>query len=164
LVLNQRLLDEKDKTRVDLYAEQVVSLSPQLHKLGIHHVAADAYYSKEKFVSRVTAAGLNVVGKLRADANVKWLYEGEYSGRGRPRNFDGKADFEKDLERFQLAGTLNDDETEVYTAVVYSPNLKRMIRIVMLRWEKNGKIGTALLYSTDTTLEAMTLVAYYKAR
>jgi hypothetical protein len=69
----------------------------------------------------------------------------EYSGRGRPRKFNGKVDFKKDLERFQWTGTLNDDETEVHTAMFYSTNLKRMIRIVMLRWEKNGKIGTALL-------------------
>ena len=66
------------------------------------------------------------------------------------------------LERFQLAGAL-DGETQVYTAVVHSTHLKRTIRVVMLRWEKKGTIGTALLYSTDTTLEAMTLVTYYKA-
>ena len=34
----------------------------------------------------------------------------------------------------------------------------------MLRSEKDGKTSTALLYSTDTTLAAMTLTEYYKAR
>ena len=59
----------------------MVSLNtPQLQKLGIRHVAADAYYSKMKFVSRVTEVGLDIVGKLRVDAQLKWLYEGEYSG------------------------------------------------------------------------------------
>ena len=159
----RQTIDEEYKTRVDLYAEQVVSLSPQLQKLGIRHVAADAYYSKVKFVSRVTEAGLDIVGKLRVDAQLKWLYEGEYKGRGRPRKFDGKVDFINDLERFQLVGALN-DETQVYAAVVHSTHLKRAIRVVMLRWKKKGKIGTALLYSTDTTLDAITLVAYYKAR
>ena len=159
----RQTIDEANKTRVDLYAEQVVSLSPQLQKLGIRHVAADAYYSKVKFVSRVTEVGLDIVGKLRVDAQLKWLYEGEYSGRGRPKKFAGKVDFTNDLARFQFAGTLNDG-AKAYTTVVYSKSLKRTIRVVMLRWEKNGKIGTALLYSTDTTLDAMTLIAYYKAR
>ena len=69
----RQTIDKKDKTRVDLYAEQMVSLAPLLQQLDIHHVAADAYYSKVKFVSRVTASGLDVVGKLRVDADIKWL-------------------------------------------------------------------------------------------
>ena len=34
----------------------------------------------------------------------------------------------------------------------------------MLRWVQNGKVSRALLYSTDTSLDAMTLITYYKAR
>jgi hypothetical protein len=159
----RQTIDEKDKTRVDLYSEQMVSLAPLLQQLDIRHVAADAYYSKVKFVSRVTESGLDVVGKLRVDADMKWLYEGEYSGRGRPKKFAGKVDFTNDMAQFQFAGTLSDG-SEAYTAVVHSTSLKRTIRAVMLRCEKDGKTGTALLYSTDTTLAPMTLIEYYKAR
>ncbi|WP_281645631.1 transposase, partial [Parendozoicomonas sp. Alg238-R29] len=36
--------------------------------------------------------------------------------------------------------------------------------VVMLRVRRGNKIGTALIYSTDTELEAMTIIEYYKAR
>ena len=71
-------LDEKGKSRVDLYAEQVTGLAKQLLSMGITYLAVDAYYFKEKFVSPVTAAGLKVVGKLRSDADLLWLYTGTY--------------------------------------------------------------------------------------
>ena len=50
------------------------------------------------------------------------------------------------------------------TATVYSKCLKRQIRVVMLRIQRTNKTGIALFYSTDTELEAMNVVKYYKAR
>lgn len=156
-------LDKKGKSRVDLYAEQVTGLAKQLLSMGITYLAVDAYYFKEKFVSPVTAAGLKVVGKLRSDADLLWLYTGIYSGRGRPRIYDGKVSFEKDLHQFTRVGTLETGE-EVWTATVYSKCLKCQIKLVMLRIQRKKKMGIALLYSTDIELDAMPLVSYYKAR
>lgn len=150
-------------TRVDLYAQHVTDVAPNLHRLDIKYLAADAYYSKVKFVSKVIESGLHLVGKLRVDADLQWLYEGQYSSVGRPKKFDGKVRFDEDLERFDAAGTL-DDNVMVYTKEVYSKSLKQKIRVVMLRWYKGGKWGRALLYSTDPLLDAMTLIKYYKAR
>ena len=120
----------------------------------------------KKFVSPVTAAGLRIVGKLRCDADLLWLYRGAYSGRGRPKNYDGKVCFESNLHRFTYftyTGVLEASE-EVWAAVVYSTCLKRQIKLVMLRMQRKKKVGFALFYSTDTTLEVMTLVSDYRAR
>lgn len=131
--------------------------------MGMSYLAVDAYYFKEKFVSPVTATGLQVVGKLRRDADLLWLYTGTYPGRGRPKIYDGKVCFENDLHRFTYSGALETGE-EVWTAIVHSKCLKRSIRLVMLRMQRREKVGIALLYSTDTELNAMTLISYYKAR
>lgn len=159
----QQTLDEKDKTRVDLYAEQVVKRAKELFELGIRYLAVDAYYFKEKFVSAVCNTGLQVIGKLRNDADLQWLYNRPYSGRGRPKIYDGKVNPKEDLSRFEHVGQLNTGE-EVYTAVVHSKCLKRHIRVVVLRMQRGAKMGIALLYSTDVELEAMTIIKYYKAR
>ena len=156
-------IDQKGKSRVDLYAEQVINLVPTLKEQHIKYLAADAYYSKIKFVAPVVTAGLPIVGKLRVDANLKWLYEGKYSGSGRPRQFDGKIDFEKHLDHFDQGDAL-DDGVQVYAKIVYCEMLKCKIKVVMLRWERGTKVGRALLYSTDIALETMTLISYYKAR
>lgn len=156
-------LDQEGKTRVELYAGQVTGMAKQLLGMGITYLAVDAYYFKTKFVSAVTATGLQIVGKLRSDADLRWLYTGPYSGRGRPKIYDGKVHFHKDLHRFTHVGSLKTGE-EIWTATVHSKCLKSQIRVVMLRIQRANKTGIALLYSTDTELEAMTIVKYYKAR
>lgn len=159
----QQTIDEEGQSRIELYANHAAKLAPTLLDLGIRYLAADAYYTKVKFISAIIPTGLHIVGKLRADANLLWLYEGVYSGTGRPRKYDEKVDFIADLNRFEHAGALN-DSTEVYTKTVYASFLKRVIRVVMLRSTNGEKESHALLYSTDTELDAMTLVAYYKSR
>lgn len=159
----KQTVDQKDKTRVDLYADQVVAQSGELISLGIKYMAVDAYYFKKKFVSPVVDTGLQIVGKLRADAGLVWPYTGPYSGKGRPKTYDGKVDIEKDLQRFDFIGKLATGE-DIYTARLYSKCLKCWIRVVMLRFQQRSEVGYALLYSTDTKLSAMTLIKYYKAR
>lgn len=159
----QQTVDKKGKTRVDLYAEQVTKTAGQLIEKGIRYLAVDAYYFKQKFVAPVTATGLHIISKLRGDAYLRWAYTGAYSGRGRPKVYDGKVIFKKELDQFDCVGNL-DSGTEVYTARVHSKCLKRWIRVVVLRTRKGDKTGMALLFSTDTELDAMTIIRYYKAR
>ena len=159
----KQTIDKKEKTRVELYAEQAIKLANRLLNMGISYLAVDAYYYKEKFVSSVVRTGLHIVGKLRNDADLLWLYTGGYPGSGRPKTYDGKVRFDKDLKSFEYIGQLETGE-KIFTAEVFSRCLKCRIRVVMLQFQHNGKIGTALLYSTDTTLDAMTIIQYYKAR
>jgi len=159
----QQTLDQEDKTRADLYAEHVLNVAPSLRQLNVSYIVCDAWYSKLKFVKPVTDAGFHVVGKLRCDADLQWLYTGPYSGSGRPKRLDEKVDFDRDLKRFNKVEAAGDG-VEVYTQRLYSKFMKRTIRVVMLSC-LNGKIRSrALLYSTDTELDAMTLIKYYKAR
>ena len=159
---SRQTLDVDGAKRVDQYAEHVVDMATHLLQLNVRYIAADAYYSKVKFVSKVVETGLHLVGKLRVDANLQWLYYGKYTGVGRPQKFDGKVDF-NDLNRFDHTGILTDEIT-VYSKVVYSQSFKREIHLVMLSWYNGKKMARALLYSTDIRLDAMTLIKYYKAR
>lgn len=159
----KQTLDSKDETRVDIYANQVSELAPKLVSQGISYLAADAYYSKVKFVDTVCSSGLDLIGKLRCDADMQWLYEGSYSGRGRPKEYDGKVDIHNELSRFEYIGQL-DDGVDVYSKVVRVKAFKRKVRVVLLRWLADGKAGSALLFSTDTELNAIKIVEYYKAR
>jgi len=155
--------DNEDETRVDFYASQVAALAPTLKEQRINYLAADAYYSKKKFIDVVCSSHLSLVGKLRIDASLQWYFDGPYTGIGRPKKYDGKVDFQADLARFESIGQL-DDGTEIYSAVVYATTFKRQIRVVLLRWKVGERIGHALLFSTDTDLDPLKIVTYYKAR
>jgi IS4 transposase len=61
-------------------------------------------------------------------------------------------------------GALEKD-VELYTGIVWHRSLKRQIRIaVIANTHKSGKVGYALLFSTDLDLDARKIVQYYKAR
>ena len=91
-----------DESRVDAYLDHLKqdrhALPPQ-----IRYLVADGYYSKKKYLDGVAALDLYQIGKLRHDANLRWLYQGEQKPCGRRRLYDGKVKFD-DLSRFEATG------------------------------------------------------------
>lgn len=56
-------------------------------------IVADAYFSKESFVTGMKSLGFNLISHFRDDVNLKYLYRGPKSGKiGRPQKFSGKVD------------------------------------------------------------------------
>ncbi len=87
-----------------------------------------------------------------------YLYTGEQKRKGRRKCYAEKiviGDFEQ-LEFVEKT----DDDIQIHTAIVNSVSLKRNIRIVILTY----KNGYAVLFSTDTELDATSIYRYYKAR
>ena len=128
------------------------------------HVVVDGAFAKKKYVDGVCALDLQMVGKLRRDANMRYLYTGpkREKGSGRQKTYDGKVDWQ-DLSRWDYVG--GEDEIEIYTLLLNHVSLKRTVRTVVLRDQRNpDKTRQVILFSTDTELEAKTLIKYYKAR
>tara|TARA_B100001059_G_scaffold226471_1_gene254866 strand:+ start:129 stop:1325 length:1197 start_codon:yes stop_codon:yes gene_type:complete len=161
----RQTIDVDNQTRVDFYSIQVENCAPTLLDQGIKYMAADALYSKHKFINRVCATGLELVGKLRCDSELYWKYNGSYGGIGRPKEFNGKVNFENDLTLFDHVKRL-DDGTEIYTSIVHSKTFKRNLRIVLMRHAKEDgtKISHVILYSTDVNLDPLTIIEYYQSR
>ena len=162
----KQTLSQKEETRVDGYARQVTALAEALKTDGIRHLAVDSYYWKKKFVSPVFDSGLDLVGKLRCDANLRWLHQADKAikkGPGRPKDYDGKVDVERDLDRFEYIDEL-EPFVYVYTAIVNSPRMGINIRLVMLVNCCPGHYSRVLLYSTDLNLCPLKVIQYYKAR
>lgn len=105
----------------------------------IRYIVADGFYSKYKWVTGVVQLGFHAIGKLRCDANLKFLYEGPYQGRGAPRRFEGKVNLQ-DHRRFQLVRRL-EDGVYLYSAIVWSVSLKRNIRLAYLLKEHRVAAG-----------------------
>ena len=153
---------EHEATRIDFYIEQVKTAQPYLSK-DVRYLVGDGNYSSYKFVNGVVRLDLDYVGKLRIDADLRYLYTGVQKPRGAKRKFNGKVNL-RDIARLTF---VREVETNVYlyTARVWHVSLKRNIRIAYLVDCRNpGKIGYALLFSTDTQLDTYDIYCYYKAR
>jgi len=154
------VLTNPDETRVDQYLAHLRQDRVALPE-SISYLVADGFYSKTKFINGVTALELDLIAKLRHDANLRWLYQGSQKPCGRHKLYDGKVSFD-DLTRFELADEIAG--VKLYTAIVNSAHFKRDLRIVYLVKHVGNKVQTALLFSTDLELAAKDIYLFYKAR
>lgn len=117
--------------------------------------------AKNKGIDGVVALARHQIGKLRHDANRRWLYQGEPKPRGRKRRYEGKVQFD-DLNHFEAVGEL--DGLHLYSAIVNRVHFKRDLRIAYLVKRVGNKVQTALRFSTDLSLNAKTIVRFYQTR
>lgn len=152
----------KTETRIDFYLEHLRRTAPYLPK-GVKYGVMDGFYAKEKFVSGVCALSYHVISKLRCDAQLLYPYSGAQKPRGRRRQFDGKVAL-TDLRRFAQHAT-DQPHLTLYTQVVWSVSLQRLVRVVVVVNRKDKtKPRFVVLFSTDTELSATAIFRYYKAR
>jgi hypothetical protein len=151
---------DQELTRIDIYLDQVTRVV-QPHALSpLRYVVTDGYYSKQKFLAGLQALGLHQIGKLRRDANLRYLYDGPpHPGPGRPKQYDGKVQG-ADLSRF-VQGASGDEGIVLYTQVVNYVQGQGNVRVVVVEPSTNR---FAVLFSTAIDLAAARLYRYDKAR
>jgi hypothetical protein len=125
------------------------------------YVATDAYYTKALITNAILESGFHQIGKMRCDANLRHLYTGEQKPKGRRRVYDGKLII-GEVDRLEFVG--EQEGAKIYTAIVNCVNLKRSVRIVYLVKPSESGVSFALLFSTDTELDALSILRYYEAR
>ena len=154
---------DTQETRMDFYLEHFERTVPLL-PASVKYALVDGAYAKEKFVSGICRAGFDVVSRLRSDANLRFLFQGEQrKGRGRPRKFDGKVDL-SDLGRFERVEA-DEPSLALYTQRLWSVSLKREIQVlVLVNRDKAEKQKTIVLFSTDLEMDAKHLLRLYRSR
>lgn len=136
----------------------VTRFTPALVKSSIFPVLH--LYCKSK------GRGLFMITKLRGDANMNYIYQGEQKSRGRKRKTGGKVHWKGDevVSRFDEQGTTQQG-WHVYFKVVWSVEWKRNIKVVMITTQtKKGRKGHFLIGCSDLELSDDTILAYYRLR
>jgi len=154
------------RTLVNHYASLVIERKDVLLSFS-RYLVGDGYFAKIEFINPITKqTELEIISKMRTDANLSYLYQGKPSGKkGRPKILDGKIDITKpDKRRIKLCYENND--MKLYEGIVYSISLKRKIKLAYVEWWKDGKYtGTySVLFSTDLELSGEKIYLYYKSR
>lgn len=156
---------DEQRTLIDHYASLVVDRAAELRKVS-SIVVCDAYFSKKKYVDKVCdEAGFEMIGRLRDDANLRYLYKGKQrSGRGRKKKYDGKINTQN-IDKRRLTLVHQDDSCRIYSGVVNSVSLKRDIRLAYVEHRlASSKTVNKLYFSTNCKRNATEVLQYYKAR
>ena len=146
--------------RTSHYIRHLRSLRHRLPE-QVRHVLADSLYANFAFIHAVLQMGLELVSKLRQDANLRYLYKGLYSGKGRRKMYDGKVDYQ-DWSKWDGLD-LDDDRLEGYTLVVNHQRFKENMRVVVI-FPKGQPDKRRVLMCTDVEVEGVELLHWYKAR
>lgn len=150
-----------EATRMDVYLDQL-SRVVKAHDLRfLRYVVTDGAYSKQKFVAGVRSLELHQIGKLRADANLRYLYQGpQRPGPGRQKTYDGKVNWSA-LSRFERLDT-EDEHIVLSPQGLNHVQLECNLQVVVVVHTRRNRY--AVLFSTDVDLEPQRLYRYYKAR
>jgi hypothetical protein len=160
------LTGNPEATRMDFYVHCALThlqkLSNSELNVSVKHIAVDAYFSKQKFVSVVIEKGHHVVSKLRCDANLREAHFEKKLGRGRPKKYGAKVNV-SDLKSFTYVEKIT-DRGDLYEGILYSINLKCNIRVAAFVPINKKKRALLLYFSTDLTLSARDIYDFYTAR
>jgi hypothetical protein len=135
--------------------------SHQRYSLSVKQTPAQLSKAKKPRVHQRISR--RTIEELQALLEQQPQREGPQKNRGAKRKYDGKVDL-KELSRFTHVQQLQPG-LELYTHVVWHVSLKRLIRLACLvERRKLGKVGHALLFSTDLELDATRILSYYQSR
>ena len=114
---------------------------------------ADGYFTQKTFRPGALALGLSVIGKLRKDASIFKLYQGKKKGRGRPKKYGSKLDFQTPRRGMKYR-RCRAQGLDLYWQDARSKHLGVDMRVVVVRqWGKEKNLG--ILYSSDLSLDTL---------
>jgi hypothetical protein len=154
----------ENMTLLDYYC-QIIKENYLYFKDLSNYMVADAYFSKKKVVDTMLSLGLHFISRLRDDAVMMYIYQGEPTGKkGRPKKYAGKVNA-YNFNMYYFTENFSDKEMKIYSAIVYCKAFKRDIKLAVAIFYKDGKEVTRKLYfSTDLELCAQKIVRYYRSR
>jgi len=169
LVADQTLNSTDYPSLLQYYAALVCLRSEDLKKIS-NLLAADAYFSKKPFVDAAYSVGLQIISRLRDDADMVYPYVGPHPKRrgARTKYLDKFKPGELDESYFSCC--LEDEENgkkyRVYEGRLYSKALEREIRVAVVHvYKEDGNIKAhKIFFSTDMSLSGSDIYCYYKAR
>jgi len=165
LEANQTLGQEEYPNLLVYYAALVCFHAEKLKKVS-KYLAVDAYFSRFPFVEEVCATGLEIICRLRDDANLLYPYVGPHPKRqGAKTKYIGKFD-PRNLDEAYFTCCVEEEDYRIFEATLYSVALKRYIRVAVMHvYNEDGSIKLHNIYfSTDLTLSGIDIYCYYKAR
>lgn len=143
--------------------------------ISIKYTVGDGGFGNNTVAKIVRAKNFELISKLQYNAALYLPYQGQYSGKGRPKIYGDKLNYEQ-LEE-QLKEYLVEKRKQPDGSIDHIFHLKKMIHksfemplnvVIILRFDKNGQAKShksrAILFSTDIDADYNTIIDIYQVR
>ncbi len=145
-----------DKNLIDWYSSYFIGRKDQLQKIP-NMVVADAFFSKETFITPMCENNFYVISRFRNDVVLYYpTVEKKTGKRGHPKWYDGKIDFANlDLSR---CAQYEVSKEKLYGLRVYAKALKRYAGIT--NWQSTDFRKLVFHFNASPTAVNLAKVAY----
>lgn len=127
------------------------------------YLTVDGYFMRKHFIPPLVAKGLHVITKMRPDAYLQYLFNGEQKKKGRARKYAGKVQWDK-LDRRKWKKIYSTKQEEHYWAILYCKALKMNVAVIYRLYKEKQERNYEILLCTDLELEPAKIVKYYSMR
>jgi hypothetical protein len=152
----------RDKTQVELTPEllriqQMVKrqLAPFQGLLSITYLVLDGHFGNNNALQMVRQCGLHLISKLCHDAALHFVYQGAYAGKGPPRRYGDKINYDQLPKQYLVATQVDKQiETRIYQAHLLHHEFAQHLNVVILHRThiKTGACAHVVLFSSDLAL------------
>ena len=136
-------------------------------KLKVAYFVLDGHFGNHLACHMVRQLGLHLLSRMRSDASL-WLEPTEQEKAEHPRlKYGARLDYRK-LPNARLCSEVTEDGycTRIYQLTCLHKEFAERLNIVIIVRTHlgSGRVGHVVLFSTDLSLEAQTLIDYYRLR
>lgn len=165
---------QKDKTVVEgtpellLIRSMLLELLALLVTLPIKYLVLDGHFGNNNALQMVLqSTPWQLISKLRHDAALYFLYDGEQKPKGRRKRYGDKVNYQALPQKYLVATSEEEKiQTLTYQATMLHKSFAQPLNVVIVVKSNlvTGARGHAVLFSSDLSLAHDKLVDYYVLR
>jgi len=136
-------------------------------KLSVAYFVLDGHFGNAYACSMVRQMGLHIISKMQHNAELYLLPTAEQKGEHPRLKYGARIDYKHLPEQLRVSSTTEEGYcTEVYQATCLHKHFADLINVVIIvrTHLQTQRVGHVVLFSSDLSLAAETLIDYYALR
>jgi putative transposase len=164
----------QDKTQVELSPElkriqKMVKKQLEMLKnlVAVRYLALDGHFGNNNALQMVLQCGLHLISKLRHDAALYFVYDGEQKRKGPRRKYGQKIDYRNIPQKYLVERSIEGNiETCFYQVVMLHRSFAQALNVVIITKTnlKTSAFASVNLFASDLELTYDKIIDYYSLR
>lgn len=135
--------------------------------LPLRYLVMDGKFGNNNALQMTLQCGLHLISKLRHDAALHFAYDGPYAGKGAPRKYGDKINYEALPDQYRQESSTEDEiQTDIYQARMVHRDFAQPLNVVIIHKANSvtGATAHVILFSSDLELTYSQIIDYYSLR
>jgi putative transposase len=135
--------------------------------LPLRYLVMDGKFGNNNALQMTLQCGLHLISKLRHDAALHFAYDGPYAGKGAPRKYGDKINYEALPDQYRQESSTEDEiQTDIYQARMLHRDFAQPLNVIIIHKTSLITSATAhvILFSSDLELTYSQIIDYYSLR